>query len=95
VFGSILSNTTYGEGLINEEQFGSSSSSSSNDEERELLLLERAKEVAKLVNAHDFIASFADEYYTQVGEHRAGLRGGQKKCIAILEQYGRSHLSYF
>lgn len=79
--GTILSNITYGEGMITEEY--SSSISNNNDEEREILLLERAKEVAKLANAHEFIESFADGYYTQVGERGVGLSGGQKQRIAI------------
>ncbi|KAK0082776.1 hypothetical protein PV326_007038 [Microctonus aethiopoides] len=40
-------------------------------------------EVAKEANAHEFISSFPDGYYTQVGERGAQLSGGQKQRIAI------------
>jgi len=38
---------------------------------------------AKAAEAHDFIASFPDEYDTQVGERGTTLSGGQKQRIAI------------
>jgi ABC-type multidrug transport system fused ATPase/permease subunit len=74
--GTILSNITYG------EELGKSGENSDSDD-REMMLLKRAKEVAKLANAHEFIESFADGYYTQVGERGVGLSGGQKQRIAI------------
>ncbi|KAK0182245.1 hypothetical protein PV327_000403 [Microctonus hyperodae] len=40
-------------------------------------------EVAKEANAHEFISSFPDGYFTQVGEKGAQLSGGQKQRIAI------------
>ena len=40
-------------------------------------------EAAKLANAHGFITSFPDGYYTPCGERGIALSGGQKQRIAI------------
>ena len=37
------------------------------------------EDAAQLANAHDFIQSFPEKYYTQVGERGLQLSGGQKQ----------------
>ncbi|MCK8823646.1 ABC transporter ATP-binding protein [Fuchsiella alkaliacetigena] len=41
------------------------------------------KEVAQLINAHDFIIKLPDGYQTQVGEEGVKLSGGQKQLISF------------
>ncbi|KAK9165115.1 hypothetical protein Scep_000306 [Stephania cephalantha] len=45
--------------------------------------MEEIVEAAKVSNAHSFIQSFPNGYYTQVGEGGTLLSGGQKQRIAI------------
>uniref|UniRef100_A0A1A8FZP4 Transporter associated with antigen processing, subunit type t, teleost specific n=2 Tax=Nothobranchius korthausae TaxID=1143690 RepID=A0A1A8FZP4_9TELE len=46
--------------------------------------IEKVKEVAKKIDAHDFISEMEDGYDTDVGESGGKLAGGQKQCIAII-----------
>uniref|UniRef100_A0A1A8BJ55 Transporter associated with antigen processing, subunit type t, teleost specific n=3 Tax=Nothobranchius kadleci TaxID=1051664 RepID=A0A1A8BJ55_NOTKA len=46
--------------------------------------VEKVKEVAKKIDAHDFISEMEDGYDTDVGESGGKLAGGQKQCIAIV-----------
>lgn len=45
--------------------------------------LEAVQAAAKIANADQFISSFADGYYTWVGERGVNLSGGQRQRIAI------------
>uniref|UniRef100_A0A3P8R0K5 Transporter associated with antigen processing, subunit type t, teleost specific n=1 Tax=Astatotilapia calliptera TaxID=8154 RepID=A0A3P8R0K5_ASTCA len=46
--------------------------------------IEKVKETANNVNAHDFISEMENEYDTDVGEGGGRLAGGQKQCIAVI-----------
>ncbi len=45
--------------------------------------LDEVKSAAKKANAHDFITSFPEGYYTMVGERGIQLSGGQRQRVAI------------
>uniref|UniRef100_A0A1A8NXW2 Transporter associated with antigen processing, subunit type t, teleost specific n=3 Tax=Nothobranchius rachovii TaxID=451742 RepID=A0A1A8NXW2_9TELE len=46
--------------------------------------VEKLKEVAEKIDAHDFISEMEDGYDTDVGESGGKLAGGQKQCVAII-----------
>ncbi|MHA1244128.1 MAG: ABC transporter ATP-binding protein [Candidatus Heimdallarchaeota archaeon] len=48
---------------------------------------ERVKEVAKLAQAHNFIANFDQGYETVVGERGTTLSGGEKQRVAIARAF--------
>lgn len=46
--------------------------------------IEKVKETANKIKAHDFISEMENEYDTGVGEGGGRLSGGQKQCIAVI-----------
>jgi ABC-type multidrug transport system fused ATPase/permease subunit len=51
--------------------------------ETEVATIEEVMAAGKQANAHDFIMSFPEGYYTIVGERGIRLSGGQKQRVAI------------
>jgi ABC-type multidrug transport system fused ATPase/permease subunit len=47
------------------------------------------EEVAKMANAHEFIMSFPEKYYTMIGEKGIRLSGGERQRVAIARAFLR------
>jgi ATP-binding cassette subfamily B protein len=49
--------------------------------------MEEIVDAARQAQAHDFIQSFKEQYYTEVGERGVTLSGGQKQRLAIARAF--------